>query len=205
MRKNKKIICFLDESGTPGDNDFSFGVLMLYASDIPMLEEKFLRLLENKEKEFHSKNYDFEKIKRKITELNKKTENINKLFFSYKKPIQNLSKKDRSKIYALTLAEAIKLSIYKFKKITENKVLPNNIDIIVDDSSYLKGDNHHEILDKYRKEDKLFKHINMIVRLDSCISRSLQISDAIAYLGNKYKENGFDKKTISNSLNIKFI
>src|SRR5690606_31010072 len=55
---NKKVLCFVDEFGTAGQDNFYLGLVMVHARHAGTVDKKFSDLLENNANEIHAANLD---------------------------------------------------------------------------------------------------------------------------------------------------
>lgn len=193
MRKNKKIICFVDETGIPGNSDFSLGLVISYSKTVPILDKIFSDLLPCGNGEFHSHKMSLNIIESFLEKFKNKTNKYNYIMLSYKSPSKtNL---DKDEIYAYILIEAIKVISKKFKQSEEMGSIMNNIDVIIDESEYSMKEGFRNIIQNSIKSDGSFKGVNRVIPLDSNISRMIQLADSVCYLRRK-----FENKEISLSI-----
>lgn len=177
--KNKKIVCFVDETGTAGEGNFSLGLVFVYAQETAKVDKVFSDLLPEGFNEFHANKHDDSFVRNILRDFAAGTAQTSLLMFNYHKHILGVD--CRETIYAQCVIEAVKASAKSFRKVHKMGELINNIDVVIDANSQNLGDKFAGIVREARSNDGLFRAVNSVTPLDSSISRLLQVADGVAY------------------------
>ncbi|NTT88532.1 DUF3800 domain-containing protein [Tabrizicola fusiformis] len=198
--KNKRIICFVDETGSAGDDQFSLGLVMAFAADVARVDKMFSDLLPVGFNEFHANRHDNDFVRTTIAAFQDRSADTSVMLFSHYKP--DLREACKETTYAKSLIEAVKASTKKFR--SSHKVGPqiNNIDVIVDACEHNVGPIFQQRIASAIAEDGIFRGVNRVVPLDSSISRLIQLADAVAYMRHLSQTGAVPARELSNNLNI---
>jgi Protein of unknown function (DUF3800) len=177
-RLNKKILCFVDETGTPGANDFSLGSVMLLASEAGRFDKLFTDLLETNAKEFHANSLSDAYLQNFlerfwIDAFPKNTVLMNK--------INRSCNGSPSTIYAASLVETLKSILKRFRDEILQRGTIGNVELIIDRNSHNSSVEFDNAIIKASGEKGLFKAVKYVTRIDSAACRLLQLADVVAY------------------------
>lgn len=176
-RLNKKILCFVDEHGTAGDDGFAFGAVFVWAEDCGRADKAFSNVLPPSVNEVHASQWETGGLQR-ILAAHAQTTAPNSLLMINR--LGGVTAGTRPEIYANALIETVKVGLKQF---SELQGIPKigNVDVITD----VNGQNSHEHFDrviaKSKESDGRFRAVNRVVRLDSAAARMLQLADVVAY------------------------
>lgn len=198
--KNKRIICFVDETGSAGDESFSLGLVMAFASDVSRVDKMFSDLLPVGFNEFHANKHENVFVKDTITSFVARSAETSVMMFSHYKP--DLREDCKETTYAKSLIEAVKASTKKFRDRHGLGAQINNIDVLVDACEHNCGPIFTDKINRAQKEDGIFRGVNRVVPLDSSVSRLIQLADAVAYLRHLSRTGGATAKELSDQLHI---
>lgn len=198
--KNKRIICFVDETGTAGEDQFSLGLVMAFSHDVARVDKMFSDLMPVGFNEFHANKHDNEFVKSTIASLTDRTEDTSLMLFSHYKPDLRVDCKETT--YAKSLVEAMKASTKKFRD--QHKLGPqiNNIDVLVDACEQNSGPIFAQKISEAIAGDGIFRGVNRVVPLDSSVSRLIQLADAVAYMRHLSRMGTVTSKELSEQLRI---
>ena len=85
--KNKKIVCFVDETGTAGEGNFSLGLVFVYAQETAKVDKVFSDLLPEGFNEFHANKHDDSFVRNILRDFAAGTAQTSLLMFNYHKHI----------------------------------------------------------------------------------------------------------------------
>tara|TARA_A100001391_G_scaffold12331_3_gene7274 strand:- start:14520 stop:15131 length:612 start_codon:yes stop_codon:yes gene_type:complete len=175
---NKKIICFVDEYGTAGEEGFALGLVMVWANQCGKADKAFSDVLPASVNEVHAASWERASLQSLLakyaqTQLPSGLLMINKT--------SSMTVGSRPIIYAKTLIESVKAAAKRFRTDQALGAQINNIEVIVD----LNNQNTHATfcatVDKAIAEDGLFRAVTRVVAIDSTVARMLQLADVVAH------------------------
>lgn len=175
---NKRILCFVDECGTAGENGFALGCVLAWARDCGGADKAFCDILEPNANEVHA-------VKRKKESL----QSLLGLYSQTDHPdLVMLNRQGRGRagspaeIYAGDVVDTVKAALTQFAKVyPELKQGVNNVELILDRNHHNTDPECMAILEDARKNDGKFRAVDCIVQIDSAASRLLQLADVVAY------------------------
>lgn len=179
--KNKRIICFIDETGTAGDENFSLGLVMAFAKDVSKIDKQFSDLMPAGFNEFHANKHENDFVFTAINSLRDNASETSLMMFSHFHRV-NSEITCRETIYASVLIEAVKASSKKFRTNHKLGSFINNIEVYIDMSEHNTGPIFNKIIKEALNSDGIFRGVNRVVPIDSSISRLIQLADAVAYM-----------------------
>jgi len=177
-RLNKKILCFVDEYGTAGDDGFALGCAILWAHECGKADKAFSDLLPASVNEVHAANWSKPQL-----------QSILSRFAQTEMPsgIRMLNKSSgvfvggRPEIYAKTLVETVKVAVKRFRSGNRVGQQINNVEVLIDINEQNSHPKFVEHIARAREQDGLFKSVTRVVAIDSAVSRMLQLADVIAH------------------------
>ena len=176
---NKRILCFIDECGTAGEEGFALGCVMAWARECGRADKAFSDLLEANANELHaarvSKGYLQSLLGRYAqTERPKGMILLNRL--------GTVAQGSRSAIYAGNVIEIVKVAIGQFRSLhgIGGRGI-GNVELILDRNHQNSDPECRALLEDASQNDGRFKAVASIVQIDAAASRLLQLADAIAY------------------------
>jgi len=198
--KNKRIICFIDETGTAGDENFSLGLVMAFSHDVAKIDKIFSDLLPVGFNEFHANKHENDFVKTTIVSFIDRSSDSSVMMFSHYKP--DLRSECKETTYAKCLIESVKAATKHFRKKHKTGQHINNIDVIVDACGHNSGEIFQKLIIDAITDDGIFRGVNKVIPLDSSISRLIQLADAIAYMRHLSRNGQITTKEISEQLKI---
>ena len=174
---NKKVLCFIDESGTAGSGPFQLGALFVLAREAGRLDKAFSDLLPSDANEVHA-------VKMANGYLQGLLDRLRAGADLDRVVLINQHFQDRPGapplVYAQAVVETVKIGMKRFRTVLGRDSV-GNVDVITDVNQH----NHHPDFDaemeRARNDDGRFRGVNRVVRLDSGASRLLQLADVVAY------------------------
>jgi hypothetical protein len=177
-RLNKKVLCFIDEYGTPSQEDLHFGVVTVLASDNGRLNKCFSDQLPDNANEVHAVNLSDEYLKNLMRDFYK---NAPVNCFTLINRQVTAREGSAPFVYACGLIDAVKVSISTFRKEILKTSSINNVEVIVDRSHFNTHQDFETEISKVRALDNKFKAVAHVAAIDSAASRMLQLADLAAY------------------------
>lgn len=198
--KNKRIICFVDETGTAGEEGFSLGLVMAFSHDVAKVDKMFSDLMPVGFNEFHANKHDNDFVKAIIASFVERAAGTSLMMFSHYKPDLRVACKETT--YAKSLIEAVKSSTKKFRAQHKLGAQINNIDVLVDHCEQNSGLIFAQKVTDAIASDGIFRGVNRVVPLDSSVSRLIQLADAVAYMRHLSRTGAATSKELSDQLKI---
>ncbi len=175
---NKKVLCFVDEYGTAGQDRFYLGAVLVMARDAGRVDKCFSDLLRPTANEVHAvalkdryiqglmQRFRAEASSSRVTMIN------NRITTRGGEP---------PVLYANAIIETVKIGLRRFAHDVLSKSTISNTDVITDVNQHNDHPSFDAAMDFAREHDGRFRGVNRVVRLDSAASRLLQIADLVAY------------------------
>lgn len=198
--KNKRIICFVDETGSAGDEQFSLGLVMAFSHDVAKVDKMFSDLMPVGFNEFHANKHDNDFVKATIASFVERAAETSIMMFSHYKP--DLREDCKETTYAKSLIEAVKASTKKFRAHHRLGAQINNIDVLVDACEHNSGPIFTGRVSDAIANDGIFRGVNRVIPLDSSVSRLIQLADAVAYMRHLSRTGGVTAKELSDQFQI---
>lgn len=175
---NKRILCFVDECGTAGEEGFALGCVMAWARDCGRADKAFSDILEANAGEVHA-------VKRKKESL----QSLLSLYAQTDHPRMVMLNRlgtanggSRGAIYASDVVETVKTAVGQFRKLHNvGGAGVGNVELILDRNHHNTDEECLRRLDEARQNDGRFKAVDCFVQIDSAASRLLQLADVVAY------------------------
>lgn len=174
---NKKILCFIDESGTAGAGAISFGAVFVFARDAARVDKRFSDQLEANANEIHaaklSDNYLQGLLHRFWADgLEGQIVMVNQLC-----PARD---GDAATLYAEGVVATVKAGLRLFKSEVLGRETIGNVELIIDANNHNCDATFMAAIKKAQAEDGRFRAVNHVACLDSAASRLLQLADVAA-------------------------
>lgn len=176
--KNKKILFFIDESGTAGEDDLCFGGVIVLAEDAGRLDKCFSDQLETNAKEIHAVNMTDEYLKDLMKRFKQSTSQ--ELFILINRAV-SIRQGDAPVIYAQGLIETVKVGLKLFREEVLKSTHINNVEVIIDINDHNSHRDFENVISREQSKDRKLHPVNHVARIDSAASRILQIADIVAY------------------------
>lgn len=177
-RLNKKILCFVDEYGTAGNQGFALGCAILWAHECGKADKAFSDLLPASVNEVHAANWSKPQLQGIMSRF-AQTEMPNSIRMLNK--ASDVFVGDRPEIYAKALVETVKVAVKRFRGGNQVGQQINNVEVLIDINEQNSHPRFAEFIAQARENDGLFKSVTRVVAIDSAVSRMLQLADVVAH------------------------
>ena len=201
---NKKILCFVDETGTAGDVSFALGLVYVFVKDAAKVDKAFSDLLPAGFGEFHANKLGFDFFQRTLGGFAANSNSSQCRMYNYRSP--SAIPGCRQSIYAQTLINAVKSTAKSFREdMLSGSNIINNIELIVDANSQNLGNTFSREVEDAIGQDGVFRGVERVIQFDSSGARLLQLADAVAYSRRLLDRGHLKTKSLSEEYRIKVI
>lgn len=176
--KNKKILLFIDESGTAGEDNLCFGGVIALAEDAGRLDKCFSDQLKTNAKEIHAVNMNDQYLKDLMKRFK---QSASQEHFILINRAVSIRQGDAPVIYAQGLIDTVKVGLKLFRKEVLERTHINNVEVIIDINDHNSHRDFENVISTEQSKDRKFHPVNHVARIDSAASRILQIADIVAY------------------------
>jgi hypothetical protein len=176
-RRNKKILCFIDEYGTAGAGDLYLGAVMLPAAEAGFVDKRLSDLLEPNAGELHAARLSGTYVAGLLERLREADPTASLLMVNRRITGQVGSGPE---IYGRAVIELVKIAVGIYKTEINPKRDLNNIELILDQNHQNMNDAFNLIIAKEREQSGKFRGVCNIARIDSAAARLLQLADLVA-------------------------
>lgn len=177
-RLNKKILCFVDECGTPGDREFYLGAVILFAREVGRFDKSFSDLLDSNVNEIHAHKLSKPYLHGLLDRFRKKTEHGQIVLINRKGLIHG---KSQMIIYAKSVIETVKVGLKRFREEILRRPTIDNVEVIIDANHLNTHIDFDIMISNAQLENGRSKAFHRVVKIDSAASRLLQLADVVAY------------------------
>lgn len=177
-RLNKKILCFVDEYGTAGDEGFALGCVMIWSHECGKADKAFSDLLPASVNEVHAANWAKPGLQSILGQY-AQTDAPGSLLMLNKR--SNLGAGERPELFAQALIETVKIGVRRFSIVNNLKRKVGNVEVIIDVNEQNAHASFNNIIGNAQKNDGLFRAVTRVTSLDSAASRLLQLADVVAH------------------------
>ena len=176
--QNKRILCFIDECGTAGEDGFALGCVMAWSRQSGRADKALSDLLEPNANELHAVNLN----KAYLQSLLARYAQTDKPQMVLMNRLGTATVGTPAAIYASNVIETVKVAIGLFRKLNGigGKGV-GNVDLILDQNHHNCDPECQQIIANARQNDGRFKAVNSVNQIDSAASRLLQLADVVAY------------------------
>jgi len=176
---NKRILCFVDECGTAGEDGFALGCVMAWARECGRADKSLSDLLEPNANELHAASLSKEYLQGLLARF-AQTDRPQGIIMLNR--LGSRPEGTAPAMYASNVVETVKVAIGQFRKLHG---IPGagigNVELILDFNHHNTDPECERLLEAARQEDGRFRAVNRISQIDSAASRLLQLADIIAY------------------------
>lgn len=176
--KNKRVLLFLDERGTIGKGDFFLGALVVPAVAAGRIDKVFSDLLEPSAREIHAKDLSDEYLFGLMERFWAKRPTNEMLLVNRRIPRIEAS---APVAYAQAVVETVKMSLKLFRRNVMRADWMDNVHLILDHNDQNDHPDFDRCINQERTASSQFRAVENWVRLDSSVSRLLQLADVAAY------------------------
>jgi hypothetical protein len=176
--QNKRILCFIDECGTAGQDGFALGCVMAWARECGKADKALSDLLEPNVNELHAVNLN----KAYLQGLLGRYAQTDRPEMVLINRLGTFSEGTGPAIYAGNVIETVKVAIGQFRKL--HKIHGqglSNVELILDQNHQNTDPECLRILSDASIHDGRFRAVNHISQVNSAASRMLQLADLVAY------------------------
>ncbi len=177
-RLNKKVLCFVDEHGTAGVADFSFGVLLVFARDAGRIDKRFSDCLESTAAEIRASNLSDTYMHGLLQRFRVAQSSESLMMLNRKVTARG---DDAPQIYAEALIETVKIGLKQFRRDVMKTKSIGNIEVIIDANHHNTHPTFGAKIHAAQQYDGMFRGVVRVVPLDSAASRLLQLADVVAH------------------------
>ncbi|GHC49312.1 DUF3800 domain-containing protein [Neogemmobacter tilapiae] len=177
--QNKRILCFIDECGTAGQDGFALGCVMVWARECGRADKALSDLLEPNANELHATNLSKDYLQSLLGRYVQTDRPQGMILLNRLGTVQTGS---AAAIYAGNVIETVKVAVGQFRKL--HKIQGQglgNVELILDQNHHNISPEFRQILEAACKNDGRFRAVNHISQIDSAASRMLQLADVVAY------------------------
>ena len=177
---NKKILCFIDEHGTAGSNDFNLGVLVVLSSDAGRVDKTFSDLLPASAAEIHPSKLGDRYVK-SLMQRFAQSELLSRVVMLNRKVATKDETGDPPLVYASAVVETTKIALKRFQKNVLVRENIGNVELLLDANHHNTHKTFDEAVARAQHHEGKFKAVRSIAKIDSAASRLLQMADVVAY------------------------
>ncbi|NPD20138.1 DUF3800 domain-containing protein [Alterinioella nitratireducens] len=177
--QNKRILCFIDECGTAGEDGFALGCVMAWARDCGRADKSLSDLLEPNANELHAANLSKEYLQSLLTRFSQ-TDRPQGIVMMNR--LGTVTQGTPAAIYANNVIETVKVAVGQFRKLHQigGRGI-GNVELVLDRNHHNSDPECQRIIGYAADNDGRFKAVDAVVQIDSAASRLLQLADAVAY------------------------
>ena len=176
--QNKRILCFIDECGTAGEDGFALGCVMAWSRQSGRADKALSDLLEPNANELHAVNLRKEYLQSLLARY-AQTDRPQMVLMNR---LGTATEGTPAAIYATNVIETVKVAIGQFRRLNGigGKGV-GNVDLILDQNHHNRDPECQQIIANAQQNDGRFKAVNSVSQIDSAASRLLQLADVVAY------------------------
>ncbi|WP_288959690.1 DUF3800 domain-containing protein [uncultured Sulfitobacter sp.] len=198
---NKRVLVFIDESGTAGESDFMLGAVTIAARHASVAESILSSFREHNAGELHANKMEGVVVRRLLRQFHVATKDRGLIFLNKASAHHHGT---AAQIYAAAVIEIVKAAIRRYGKL--NNIHPiGNVELILDRNDTNKSEECTRILATAQREDKLFKAVEHIACVDSTAARFLQVADLVAYSRRWQEREEINGKRLEQECGIKLL
>lgn len=176
--QNKRILCFIDECGTAGEDGFSLGCVMVWSRQSGRADKALSDLLEPNANELHATNLS----KAYLQSLLARYAQTDRPQMVLMNRLATRTEGTPAAIYASNVIETVKVAIGQFRKLNGiGGKSVGNVGLILDQNHHNSAPECQQIIENARQNDGRFRAVNSVSQIDSAASRLLQLADVVAY------------------------
>ncbi|MBB3996151.1 hypothetical protein GGR95_003824 [Sulfitobacter undariae] len=198
---NKRVLIFIDESGTAGEPDFMLGSVTVAARHASVAESILSNFREKNAGELHANKMEGVVARRLLQQFHGATKDRGLIFLNKASAHHHGT---AAQIYAAAVIEIVKVAIRRYAK--QHRIPKiGNIELILDRNDTNKSEECVLCLAAAQRDDKLFQAVEHIACVDSTAARFLQVADLVAY-SRRWQERGeINGKQLESECGIKLL
>ena len=176
---NKRILCFVDECGTAGEDGFALGCVMVWARECGRADKAFSDLLGPNVNELHAAHVPKEHLKGLLARFAQTNTPQGMILINR---LGTIKQGSPPAIYARNVIETVKVAIGQFRSLHNfGDRGVGNVELIMDRNHYNSDPECQQIINRAAESDGRFKAVDVVVQINSAASRLLQLADVVAY------------------------
>jgi hypothetical protein len=196
---NKKVLCFVDECGTAGKDDFFLGAVFLFAKDAGRIDKIFTTLLEANVNELHAIKITDEYGLSLLGRFNAAVPEHCVMLFTRR---ATTGPGDAPTQYARAVVETVKMGIKRFRREMLRTDSIGNIDLIIDVNHQNGHQSFDDEIQRARHDGGAFKAVKNVAKIDSAAARLVQLADLTAYSRRWLARNAVSIETLRDDYNL---
>ena len=176
--QNRRILCFVDECGTAGEDGFALGCVMVWAGECGRADKSLSDLLQPNANELHGADLSNQYLQGLLAKY-AKADRPDILLINQ---LGTVSAGTAPAIYAGNVIETVKVAIGQFQKLHKIRGLRvGNVELILDRNHHNTAPECQRIISDACQHDGRFRAVNHVSQIDSAVSRLLQLADVVAH------------------------
>jgi len=201
-RLNKKVLCFLDECGTAGEDGFSLGCVMVRVHECGKVDKAFSDPLTPNVNEVHAVNWTDRSLQSLLARF-AETNVPDSLIMLNK--VADVTGTSRPEIHARAVIETMKSGMKRFGKARGIRETLGNVEVIVDTNERNGTTEFSRLIEDARRHDGRFKGVTRVIPLDSAAARVLQLADVVAYSRSWVSKTELTAKRLGEAYSIELL
>ncbi|MFG5379585.1 hypothetical protein [Yoonia sp. R2-816] len=165
-------MCFVDEYGTAGDDNFALGCAMVWSSECGKADKAFSDLLPQSVNEVHAASWAKPGLQSILAQYAQSSAPASLLMINKR---SGGLVGDRPELYAHSLVETVKIGVRRFASSNGLTRKVGNVEVIIDVNEQNAHPTFGKIIEDAQRNDGLFRAVTRITPLDSAASRMLQL------------------------------
>lgn len=200
---NKRILCFVDECGTAGEDGFALGCVMTWARDCGRADKSMSDLLEPNANELHAANLD-KRYLQSLLGRYAQTDGTQGLILMNR--LGTVKAGRAPVIYAANLIETVKVAIGQFRRHHRLRGRSiGNVELILDRNHHNTDPEFHRLIGDASRNDGRFRAVSHVSQIDSAASRLLQLADIVAYARTWIHKGEDNAQGLHDTFNIRLL
>jgi hypothetical protein len=183
---NKKVLCFLDESGVAGTDDFCLGAVFLFARDAGRLDKCLSDELDAGANELHAVSLERNFVRQLLDRFLSNVPRDRLVMVNHKAPPPSA---EAPLHYADAVVETVKIGLRRFRRQVLRRDHIGNVELILD-ANHHNTDAAFETRLAATRGTGAFRGVKQIGCIDSSASRLLQLADIVAHARRWSDGNG---------------
>ena len=200
-RLNKKVLCFVDESGTPGRADFMLGAVAVHARDVSVAESLLLAQRPVGAGEIHATDVEGIVARRLLQELKDATADRRMVLLNKRGAHHPGSQHE---VYVAATVEIVKVAIKRFASLHRIREI-GNVELILDRNGINSSIECQLAFEKARRDDGRFRAVAHIAAVDSGAARFLQVADLVAYARRWCDQGEIDARRLRDACGVELL
>lgn len=195
---NKKVLCFLDESGTAGTTDFYLGAVFLFARDAGRLDKCLSDELDSGANELHAVALERDYVRSLLDRFLASAPRDRLVMVNHKAPPPSAAAPLH---YADAVVETVKIGLRRFRRQVLRRDHIGNVQLILDANQH---NTHRDFEARLAETGRMgaFRAVDRIGCIDSSASRLLQLADIVAHARRWSVGNGIGRSLERHGIHV---